>query len=47
MTEEPLGSEGGTRLTVTPESGYTVTCGFDTPENPDWEEALWVYGEKR
>ena len=35
VTEEPLGSEGSTRLTVTPEPGYTVTCGFDTPENPD------------
>ena len=47
VTEEPLCDEGGTRLTITPEPGYTVTCGFDTPNNTDWGETFWVWSEKR
>lgn len=35
VTEDPLHSEGGTRLTITPEPGYTVTCGFDSPDDMD------------
>lgn len=33
---EPLHGEGGTRLTITPEPGYTVACGFDSPDSVDW-----------
>ena len=47
VTEEPLHGEGGTRLTITPEPGYTVACGFDSPDDMDWGETLWVWGEKR
>lgn len=47
MTEEPLHGEGGTRLTITPEPGYTVACGFDSPDSVDWGETLWVWSEKR
>lgn len=46
MTEESLHGEGGTRLTITPEPGYTVTCGFDSPDDMDWGETLWVWSEK-
>lgn len=46
VTETLLGPEGGTRLIITPEPGYTVTCGFDTPDDADWGETLWVWGEK-
>ena len=31
---------------ITPEPGYTVICGFDTPDDTDWGETLWVWGEK-
>ena len=47
VIEEPLHSEGGTRLTITPEPGYTVACGFDSPDDMDWGETLWVWSEKR
>ena len=47
VTEEPLHSEGGARLTITPEPGYTVACGFDSPDSVDWGETLWVWSEKR
>lgn len=47
VTEEPLHSEGGTRLTISPEPGYTVACGFDSPDSVDWGETLWVWSEKR
>ncbi len=47
MTEEPLHGEGGTRLTISPEPGYTVACGFDSPDDMDWGETLWVWSEKR
>ena len=47
VTEEPLHGEGGTRLTITPEPGYTVACGFDSPDDMDWGETLWVWSEKR
>ena len=46
VTEEPLDPEGGTRLTITPKPGYTVTCGFDTPNNTEWGETLWVWGRE-
>ena len=34
-------------LTITPEPGYTVMCGFDSPDSVDWGETLWVWSEKR
>ena len=46
MAAEPLGSEGGVRLTITPEPGYAVICGFDTPDDLDWAAVLWVWGEE-
>ena len=47
VQKEPLHSEGGARLTITPEPGYTVACGFDSPDSVDWGETLWVWSEKR
>ena len=46
VTEEPLDPEGGTRLTITPKPEYTVTCGFDTPNNTEWGETLWVWSRE-
>ena len=46
MAAEPLSSEGGVRLTITPEPGYAVICGFDTPDDLDWAAVLWVWGEE-
>ena len=34
-------------LTITPEPGYTVACGFESPDDMDWGETLWVWSEKR
>ena len=34
-------------LTITPEPGYTVTCGFDSLDDMDWGETLWVRGERK
>ena len=45
MTVEPLSPEGGSRLTVIPEPGNTVVCGFSTPDSADWGETLWIWGE--
>ena len=47
VTGEPLQDEGGTRLTITPEPGYTVTCGFDSLDDMDWGATLWVRGERK
>lgn len=41
------GDSGGARLTITPEPGYTVACGFDSPDSVDWGKTLWVWSEKR
>lgn len=41
------GDSGGARLTISPEPGYTVACGFDSPDSVDWGETLWVWSEKR
>lgn len=32
---------------ITPKPGYTVACGFDSPDSVDWGETLWVWSEKR
>ena len=37
---------GGTRLILTPQPGYRVSCGFDPEETEDWEATLYVFAEK-
>ena len=34
-------------LTISPEPGYTVVCGFDSPDSVDWGETLWKKKKKR